>query len=156
MDVFQILDEVLTYYYKSINELTGKSRHKSNCEARHMFVYLTRKYTRISYERIGEIINRDHSTCISAFEKIEDLVDIQDRQTLIDISLFRLRFIDIKEGKINDPFHGRIQTQIEAASSERKHRDLLRQSITNTKQTAKCSNADIRTLPKTNDGQRGR
>ena len=116
MDVFQILDEVLTYYYKSINELTGKSRHKSNCEARHMFV----------------------------------------RQTLIDISRFRLRYIDIKEGKINDPFHGRIQTQIEAASSERKHRDLLRQSITNTKQTAKCSNADIRTLPKTNDGQRGR
>ncbi len=63
---------VADYYGLTITQLTGKSRTKAISNARHIAIYLTRKHLDIAYNKIGEEYGRrDHSTIISACDKIE-------------------------------------------------------------------------------------
>lgn len=63
---------VSDYYGLTITQLTGKSRTKAISNARHIAIYLTRKHLDIPYNKIGEEYGRrDHSTIISACDKIE-------------------------------------------------------------------------------------
>lgn len=63
---------VSDYYGLTVSQLIGKSRTKAISNARHIAIFLIRKHLDLPYNRIGEEFGgRDHSTIISAFDKIE-------------------------------------------------------------------------------------
>ena len=67
-----ILSAVSEHYGLSIDDLVGPRRARPLVTARHVAIYLTRNLTDYSYPMIGKVFGgRDHSTCISAVEKIE-------------------------------------------------------------------------------------
>lgn len=55
--------------------LTSKSRKRDIVEARQIFMYLMIKRTHKSLEKIGNVVNRDHSTAIHARKVVENLVE---------------------------------------------------------------------------------
>lgn len=63
---------VSDYYGLTVTQLIGKSRTKAISNARHIAIYLIRKHLDLPYNKIGEEFGkRDHSTIISACDKIE-------------------------------------------------------------------------------------
>lgn len=67
-----IIDAVCDHYDVSRPELLSLSRHAYAVRARHVFCYLARKMTRLSFEQIGRKISRDHTTTLYAFKKIKE------------------------------------------------------------------------------------
>jgi chromosomal replication initiator protein len=67
-----ILTAVANHYDLDREELVGPRRARPLVTARHVAMYLIRNLTDYSYPSIGKLFGgRDHSTCISAVEKIE-------------------------------------------------------------------------------------
>lgn len=63
---------VADYYGLTQAQLVSKARTKAISNARHIAIYLSRKHLDIPYKEIGEDFGkRDHSTIISACDKIE-------------------------------------------------------------------------------------
>lgn len=52
-------------------EMSGQSRRQKVVFARHVAMYLCRKYTTHSYPEIGRAFSKDHSSAIHAVQKIE-------------------------------------------------------------------------------------
>ncbi len=70
---------VASYYHLSTYQLTSKSRTNAIAVARHIAIYLCRELLDISYVKIGEEFgNRDHSTIMSACDKVKNLVATDD------------------------------------------------------------------------------
>lgn len=68
---------VSDYYGLTRQQLVSKSRTKNISNARHISMYLCRKYLDLPFSKIGdEFGNRDHSTVMSSCEKIEKLLKI--------------------------------------------------------------------------------
>jgi chromosomal replication initiator protein len=75
---------VANYFNLSLADLKGKKRSKGIVRARHITMYLIRQITEYSLTEIGEVFGgRDHTTVISAIEKIKSEI-----QT--DTSLFSM------------------------------------------------------------------
>jgi chromosomal replication initiator protein len=71
LDVQEIQKVVAKYYKVSESDLKGPRRQKQLVRARQVAMYLARTLTQASFPAIGEQLNRDHSTVMSACEKIE-------------------------------------------------------------------------------------
>lgn len=70
-----IIKAVADYYNLTEKQLVSKSRTKNITTARHIAMYLCRIHLDYSYEKIGDDFGgRDHTTVLSAFEKIERLL----------------------------------------------------------------------------------
>lgn len=70
-----IIKAVADYYSLTEKQLVSKSRTKNITTARHVAMYLCRIHLDNSYEKIGDDFGgRDHTTVLSAFEKIERLL----------------------------------------------------------------------------------
>lgn len=66
-----IKETVATYYGLTIKQIDSKNRTGIIVNARHISMYLVRKHLDISYNQIGQAFGgRDHSTVISAYDKI--------------------------------------------------------------------------------------
>ena len=66
-----ILSAVAETYGLTIEDLVGPRRARPLVTARHVAMYLVRTMTDYSYPSIGKVFGgRDHSTCISAYDKI--------------------------------------------------------------------------------------
>jgi len=79
---------VSDYYGLTKQQLTSNSRTKNIANARHIAMYLSRKMLDLSFLKIGEEFGkRDHSTVISACEKVETLSkkDIQYKNLLNEL-----------------------------------------------------------------------
>lgn len=75
ISVDSIKDTVATYYGLTVRQIDSKNRTRIIVNARHIVMYLIRKHLDISYSKIGdEIGGRDHSTVVSAVDKIENLL----------------------------------------------------------------------------------
>ncbi|MBR0137210.1 MAG: chromosomal replication initiator protein DnaA [Erysipelotrichaceae bacterium] len=73
--VNDIIYAVADYYGLTKQQLVSKTRTKNIANARHIAMYMSRKYLDVSFDRIGkEFGGRDHTTVLSAYEKIDDLV----------------------------------------------------------------------------------
>ena len=73
--VKDIINAVVEYYGLDKNLLTGKARTQKVATPRHIAMYLCRKHLDVSYLKIGEEFGgRDHTTVLSACEKIEKMV----------------------------------------------------------------------------------
>lgn len=70
-----IKDVVATYYGLTVKQIDSKNRTRIIVNARHISMYLVRKHLDLSYSQIGkEFGGRDHSTIISAYDKIESFL----------------------------------------------------------------------------------
>lgn len=70
-----IKEIVATYYGLTVKQIDSKNRTRIIVNARHISMYLVRKHLDLPYSQIGnEFGGRDHSTVISAYDKIEDLL----------------------------------------------------------------------------------
>ena len=68
----KIIKCVSDYYGLTRSQITGKTRTKNISNARHISIYLCRKLLDLPYMKIGEEFgNRDHTTIISACNKVE-------------------------------------------------------------------------------------
>lgn len=56
------------------NEIKSKSKRKEITNARHIVIYLIRKYTPYPLKQIGSIFGRDHSTIINSVEVVENKI----------------------------------------------------------------------------------
>jgi len=69
------VEKIFTSVYKKYgipkDELTGKKRSKEIANARHVTIYLIRKITEMSFPNIGKIFEKDHTTILASYEKIE-------------------------------------------------------------------------------------
>lgn len=75
LSVDSIKDTVATYYGLTVKQIDSKNRTRIIVNARHIAMYLIRKHLDISFSKIGdEIGGRDHSTVVSAYDKIQKLL----------------------------------------------------------------------------------
>ena len=79
-DLNKIAKKVSAYYNCNLNELKSRCRLKSITLARHVAMYLMKKYTDLSLVDIGFFFKRkDHSTVIHAIEKIENFRSLDSK-----------------------------------------------------------------------------
>ncbi len=89
-----IQEIVAAHYSLTVDDLKSKTKTKKLATARQAAMYLCRKMLDINYNEIGKKFgNKDHSTVINAYNKIERLLDEDEdmKNTLINL-----------EKKIND------------------------------------------------------
>lgn len=76
IDFTAIAHSVSKHYNYSLQELQSKSRNKEIAHARHVAIFLMKKYTNKSLRDIGMFLGgRDHSTVMHAYNKIEQIIE---------------------------------------------------------------------------------
>lgn len=79
LKIKDVINAVVDYYGLEKNLLVGKARTQKVATPRHIAMYLCRKHLDVSYLKIGdEFGGRDHTTVLSACEKIEKLIKTND------------------------------------------------------------------------------
>ncbi len=72
------VDKIFTAVFKKYSikkeDIIGQKRNKEIAAARHISIYLIKAITEMSFPNIGKIFNRDHSTIIASYDKIEKKV----------------------------------------------------------------------------------
>jgi hypothetical protein len=66
----QIIADVCMRHTVSINDLKSPCREARIVRARQEAIYLLRENTLLSFPQIAAIFNRDHTTCIHAYQKL--------------------------------------------------------------------------------------
>ncbi len=85
-----IVSEVAGYYKLSVEKLLGRDRTKEVAHPRQIAMYLLREEAKISFPQIGEVLGgRDHSTVMSAIEKIKTQYDNGEGRVRKDIDSLR-------------------------------------------------------------------
>lgn len=75
LTVRDVVTSVADYYGLTKQQLLGKTRTKNVANARHIAMFLCRKHLDVSFLKIGEEFGgRDHTTVLSACEKIDKLL----------------------------------------------------------------------------------
>ena len=75
LSITKIRKVVCDYYNLSVKQIISSTRTKNIAIPRHIAMYLCRKLLDAPYKEIGnEFGKRDHSTVISAYEKVESLI----------------------------------------------------------------------------------
>lgn len=63
-------------------KIIGLERYKQYLEARHILIFFLRKKLKMTYMEIGKFLGRDHTTIIHSVNKVQDLIDVQDSETI--------------------------------------------------------------------------
>lgn len=85
-----IVTEVADYYKLTVEKLLGRDRTKEVAHPRQIAMHLLREEAKISFPQIGEVLGgRDHSTVMSAIEKIKTQYDNGEGRVRKDIDLLR-------------------------------------------------------------------
>ncbi len=72
----RVLSIVADYYNISVDDLIGKKRQAKYTQPRHIAMYIIKKLYDLPYKQIGDIFGkRDHSTVLSACEKIQNEIN---------------------------------------------------------------------------------
>ena len=85
-----IVTEVADYYKLTVEKLLGRDRTKEVAHPRQIAMYLLREEAKISFPQIGEVLGgRDHSTVMSAIEKIKTQYENGEGRVRKDIDSLR-------------------------------------------------------------------
>jgi len=85
-----IVTEVADYYKLTVEKLLGRDRTKEVAHPRQVAMYLLREEAKISFPQIGEVLGgRDHSTVMSAIEKIKNQYENGEGRVRKDIDSLR-------------------------------------------------------------------
>jgi chromosomal replication initiator protein len=83
----RVVDLVARKFNITAEKLLGRDRTKEVAHPRQVAMYLLREEFKISYPQIGEVLGgRDHSTVMSAIDKIKDQIEHGDRKLEKDIA----------------------------------------------------------------------
>ncbi|QPK94147.1 chromosomal replication initiator protein DnaA [Actinomyces sp. zg-332] len=69
-----IIELTATYFNITLDDIHSNSRSKNICYPRQIAMYLCRTFTDYSLPKIGKAFNKDHTTVMHSFEKIEKSV----------------------------------------------------------------------------------
>ena len=83
--VDKVFAAIMKKYSVSREDIKGQRRTKDVAWGRHMFAYLVRELTDMSFPNIGKIINRDHSTIMTSIKAVERRMS-EDNMLSLDIS----------------------------------------------------------------------
>lgn len=64
-EIRHIIDAVCSDFYITESQLKSKKRLRHLADARKIVSYLLRKYTNLTTSKIGEILNKDHSSIVA-------------------------------------------------------------------------------------------
>jgi chromosomal replication initiator protein len=77
------LRAVSNYFRIHPEELRGKSRKKEVAYARHLAVFLARRYTRHALKALGEYFGgRDHSTILHSCQWVQEQINLSNRELM--------------------------------------------------------------------------
>ncbi len=80
-----VMEAVSRYYSVSVQDMTSSSRVREILVPRQIAMFLSKKYLRMSFVRVGEMFSgRDHTTVMNAYEKIEKTLQ-RDPQLLREV-----------------------------------------------------------------------
>lgn len=65
-----IVTQTASYFGMTVDDLCSATKARTVVYARHIAMYLCRELTELTLKAIGEVFNRDHTTVISANQKI--------------------------------------------------------------------------------------
>lgn len=82
--VNDILKAVQAITHVPIKDIKSKSRERQRTDARHLLSYFLRRYTYLSFAKIGSITNRDHSSVIHSKKTIEEGLFYDNEVTRIE------------------------------------------------------------------------
>jgi len=86
----EIVSQVADYYKLPIEKLLGRDRTKDVAHPRLVAMYLLREEAKISFPQIGEVLGgRDHSTVMSAIDKIKSQYENGEGRVRKDIDSLR-------------------------------------------------------------------
>ncbi len=88
LTVEAVQKEVASYFNVKLAELKSQKRHQAIARPRQIAMYLARKLCKVSYPELGSKFGgKDHTTVMSAFRKIEGLVqtDPKTRHTVEEL-----------------------------------------------------------------------
>jgi chromosomal replication initiator protein len=88
-----IIKVVCEHFSISIEELIDKSRRRPIVYRRQILMFLLVYYTRDTYQEIGNIFNKDHTTVIHSKDLINDLIGIDDK-VKGDVEAIKTKIID--------------------------------------------------------------
>jgi len=80
-----VMAETVDYFNLSMEELRGPGRSANVALARQIAMYLCRDLTDLSLPKIGQEFDRDHTTVMHAYRKIQNLI-AQDRGVFSTVS----------------------------------------------------------------------
>ena len=63
-------------------QIEGRCRKDSICEARHLYAYFLRRESGLTYHQIAAIVKRDHSSCHHSVAEIERFRSYEDERIL--------------------------------------------------------------------------
>lgn len=78
----KIVTAVAEYYGIKSEDLLGKSQTKEAALPRQIAIYLVRQLLSLSFQKIGLIFSRDHSTVMSSVKLVEKRLKSDDKETL--------------------------------------------------------------------------
>lgn len=82
----EIITTISNYYDIPIDDIKSKKRNSDIVKARHVYFYLSKKLTNNILYKIGNIVNRDHSTVLHGYNMIKwDIKIYKDLQKDIEI-----------------------------------------------------------------------
>jgi chromosomal replication initiator protein len=70
-----IIREVCQKYNVSFETLKSKTREREIVFARQLAMYLIKKRTGLTFKKVGQLFNRDHTTAIHAVTSIENYIE---------------------------------------------------------------------------------
>lgn len=71
----KVIKKVTTF---TVKDLIPDVRKKDWVNARYLSYYFLRKYTKLSYEAIGDMYGKDHTTVMNGFGNIQRWIEIGD------------------------------------------------------------------------------
>lgn len=77
-----ILSKVCEYYKVDVRKVKGNSRQGDLVKVRQIYAYITYQITKTTLEKIGELINRNHSYMTYSVSKVRGFLDTYPRIAL--------------------------------------------------------------------------
>jgi chromosomal replication initiator protein len=75
-----IVKKTCEIFHVGEDEIKTKSRKRERVDARKAAIWIMRKYTKMTCDKIGEFFgSRDHTTIIHAKERAQDLMDTDEQ-----------------------------------------------------------------------------
>lgn len=82
LTVDKIFEIVAGYFGITRNDIVGKSQKREYALPRQIAIYLCRTKLKLPYQKIGDLLERDHSTIISSVKRIQDLQESHDEEVV--------------------------------------------------------------------------
>lgn len=105
-----VLKSTAKFFNTTVAALTSQSRNVQLIHARQIAMYVARENTDLSYPQIGAWFNRDHTTIVHGYQKIDSLIKTNaeikehvDAVVAMCVEYARLEMIHIKELELCPP-----------------------------------------------------